>query len=388
MAGLIKRTIVAGALVALAASTSAAQQSAAGPKWQAWIGCWVTLPAEPNLPTVCISPTSSSDAVAVTALSGGRVLSRDTIDASGRERTIAEKECSGTKTGAWSADERRVYLRSSVSCGSTRTTTSAILGMTESGQWLDVRGVAAGDGQNVRIARYEPTSIPAGTPDDVNAALTGRYTLAQGARIAAGAPIGTAAVIEASKAVDVAVVEAWLLERGQVFPLDAATLVRLADAGLPGRITDALVAVSNPASFAFERADDRRRADQYDRDPARRITVFMDPSYDPWGYGYSRYGYGNGYSPYGYGYGNGLGQYGSGYYPPIVIVSGSGSSSEPRGRAIKGQGFTQETSSGSPRTSGPSGSATSSGSDASGSGGTTSQPAQSNDTGRTAKPRP
>lgn len=388
MAGLMKRTIIAGALIVVAAGTSGAQQIAAGPKWQAWIGCWIATPTSAGSPSVCITPTSSTGMVTVTTIADSKVLSRDTIDASGRERPITAKDCSGTQLGNWSADERRLYLRSSVTCESTRSSTSTIFAMTATGEWLDVRGVTAGGGEDVRVARFQGADVPEGAPADVAAALAERSVYSQRARVAAGAPIGTTAIVEAAKSADVAVVEAWLLERGQPFSLDATTLVLLADAGVPPRITDAMVAVSNPKAFAFARAEDRRtRSDVIETEPARRVYVNMNPSYDPWGYGNSRYGYG--YSPYGDGYGR-YGGYGSGYYPPIIIVGSGrdtdGRVAQPRGRAVKGQGYTQtERASGSSQNTSPGGRGeTSSGSST----GTSTPPAQSDNTQRTAKPRP
>jgi hypothetical protein len=157
-------------------------------------------------------------------------------------------------------------------------------------------------------------------------------------------------VIEASRAVAPAVVQAWLLERGQAFSLDAAELVRLADAGVPARVTDAMVAVSNPEVFAVARPEvqprDRRLADDDDV-VGRRIYVYMDPSYSPYGWGYAPYGYGYGYGRYGYsplgyggGYGYNSGLYGyPGYLPPVVILNPG--EAQARGHAVKGRGYTQ-----------------------------------------------
>ena len=168
------------------------------------------------------------------------------------------------------------------------------------------------------------------------------------ARITAGAPIGATGVLEASRAADSTVVAAWLLEREQRFVLDAKTLVQLADAGVPGAVTDALVAVSNPGAFHLARVPDQGdviRADQPTR--GRRVSAMAVP-YDPWTWGslglYDyRYGnpYGYRYGGYGYGYGYGYnnGYYG-GYAPPIIIVNGD-TQGAAAGQMVKGRGYTQ-----------------------------------------------
>ena len=297
---------IAVALVSLSAATGAAQQ-ANGSRWQGWLGCWTAAAPDAlvpsNAPVVCITPTSNADVVNVATVQDGKVLATKTIDASGAAQPIEAKDCTGTQSAEWSADARRVYLKATANCAGTTRTTSGILAMSPTGEWLDVQGIAAGEGENVRVARYRDAGLPETLPADIKAALEGRNASVQGARVAVGANIGTAAVIEASKKATPAVVEAWLLERGQRFALDAKTLMQLADAGVPARVTDAMVAVSNPQQFAVAH---EAPATQYNRPDdevtGRRIPVFLaPPPYDPFSWGYSPYGYGYGY-PYGYGY--------------------------------------------------------------------------------------
>ncbi|MEP6731084.1 MAG: hypothetical protein ABJE10_10625 [bacterium] len=397
----MKRAAVLGlAASALFAATSSAQ-SMTGPRWQAWIGCWTaTLPGGGQYgsssfsgPVVCVTPTSDANVVEVSAISDGKVVSRDRLDASGRETPIDAKNCTGAQKAQFSSDERRVYLHAATTCEGMKSATSAILAMTPQGDWIDVRNVVAGGGDNVRVARYHDAGVPSSVPADIAAALGGRNLASQSARIAAGAPIGTNAVVEASRNADSAVVSAWVLERGQRFSLSANDIVALADAGLPTAVTDAMVAVSNPDAFAVARADNKAVSD--DEYPGnRRRYVNMDPYYDPYGYGY-----GYGYSPYGYtGYGNyyGGGYYGGYYSNPIVIVTPGTTSS--RGQMVKGHGYTQgqpssttDRSSGqrSPSSASSGSSSSSGGSSSSGSSGSSgsSQPAPQAET-RTAHPKP
>jgi hypothetical protein len=400
----VTKRLAAVALLALtAAQTGAAQQTAGAPRadrWQAFLGCWTSAPARDALlpivtsPTlVCITPSADANVVEVSTLTNGSVLtSRQRIDASGRETPIVAKDCTGTQSARWSADERRIYLKAVANCGGLVRTTSGILAMSPRGEWLDVQGIAAGEGENVRVARYRDAGVPSSVPEDIATVLSGRGVASQGARAATGAPVGSAAVIEASRNATESVVEAWLLERGQRFDLTGRDLIALADAGVPARVTDAMVAVSNPAIFAVAHSGGSRPIE--DEVTGQRIHIYLDQ--DPWGwgynpYGYSAYGYGLGYDRYGYG--NSYGSYyGAGYpqyYTPVIIVKGD-QASQPHGRMVRGHGYVGpgETGGGSTPTpytgAASSGASSSSGSSAGSSSGSSSQPAPE----RTAKPRP
>jgi hypothetical protein len=339
-------------LVGLAASGAGAQQPAGS--WQGWLGCWTAGPAIGGIapsavaPLVCITPTADANVVEVVTVSDEKVISTQRIDASGRELPLETKGCTGTQRARWSADGRRVYLKATATCDGLARVTSGIIAMSPTGEWLDVQGVATGGDEGVRVARYRDVGVPSAVPDEVAATLRGRATASQGARLAAGATIGSSAVIEASRSVTPAVVQAWVLERGQQFSLDAAELVRLADAGVPANVTDAMVAVSNPQVFAVARPETRSRDRRLEDDDivGRRIYVYMDPLYSPYGWGYAPYGYGYGYGRYGYsplgyggGYGYGAGYYGAGYFPPVIIVNPG--QAQARGQAVKGRGYTQ-----------------------------------------------
>jgi hypothetical protein len=260
-------------------------------------------------------------------------------------------------------------------------TTSGLLGFSPSGEWLDVQQISADSGSAVRVARYRDVGVPSTVPSDIGSALSGRSMSTQAARIAAGAPIGTTAVIEASRVSTPAVVEAFVLERGERFALDKYDLVALADAGVPGRVTDAMVAVSNPQAFAVAHSDPRAARDSaLDADVVgRRIPVYMEPSYGYYPYGYG-YGYGYGYNNYGYNNYYGYGYPGYYYGSPIIVVNSPAETQH--GRLVKGRGYTPAngTPSGTPATPSTSRGASDSGS---GSRGSSSEPAA-----RTARPRP
>jgi len=151
------------------------------------------------------------------------------------------------------------------------------------------------------------------------------------ARMGAAALPGIADVIEASRELDPAVVEAWLLQRMPRFAVDARELRRLAGARVPGSVIDLVVALSRPEMFndrlatrgyTLVRVDAARTqvvamatqtpADEYTSPPAtgsvgvyegysssrrdrcsrcteREIIYYESNSYPSYGYGYYPY---------------------------------------------------------------------------------------------------
>ena len=390
---------LAAGFLGLVAVSAGAQQRAGS--WQSWLGCWSAGPSIGGIapsdaaPLVCIVPTSDANVVEIATLDGEKVVATQRIDASGRALPMNATGCAGTQRAQWSADGRRVYLRAVATCEGVERVTSGIIAMSATGEWLDVQGVAAEGEEGVRVARYRDAGVPSAAPAPIAAAMRARGWAANGARFATGGTIGSSAVIEASRMVTSAVVEAWLLERGQTFSLDARELVRLADAGVPARVTDAMVAVTHPDVFAVARPEGAARSrsrDAEDDITGRRIYVYLDPAYSPYRWGYSPHGYGYGYGPYGYSplgygaYGYGSSYYGyPGYTAPVVIVNPQ-QPGLPRGRAVKGRGYTQAEQG----TAAPSSSRGSSSSSGSSSSGSSSQPARSEPAPapRTAQPRP
>ena len=346
-------------------------------RWQAWLGCWQ--PAEARLtgrsPYVCVIPGSGSSSVTVVTVNNGKEISRQRIEATGQQRAISEDGCSGWESAKWSADSRRIYTQSELTCpGAIRRTSRGILAISGTGEWLDVQVVRAGEGSGLSVARYRDGGSPTEIPAEISAALVGKQRAISAARMAAGAPIGAADVVDATRNTDSDAVNGWLVERGQAMSLDATQLAALAEAGVPGKVTDVLLALAYPDVLALDRGtgDDSPRGNGGYRMPGRASEIYFGR------YGYSPYGY----SPYGYlgsGLVSGFGAYGSRY--PYIIVTKGGSEITTRGRAENGRGYTRRddsSGSGSTTSARPRGS--------SGTSGTGSRPS-SGSGGRTAKPR-
>ena len=408
--------LAAGATLA-GAQTTPAQAQNADPRWRAWLGCWSPLSGEgvtaAGAPITCVVPAAGGAGVERLTIADGRVASRDLINASGERQQRSADGCDGWEQAQWSADGRRLHLRSSATCASgVSRSSTGILAFAPDGDWLEVRSASVGTGAGVRVTRFRQVSPSASLPAEVATAL-GSARGDEEVRIALGAPVSTDEVADAVRLSDAPVVEAWLAARGQGFALDARRLKGLADRGVPPRVIDVMVALSYPKVFALNPATgDQERRTLAGTQSGGQVAQRSGPVawlYDnPFGYGalgwnpyrYGSYGYNNGL--YGNGiYGNGIygnGFYGGGFFPgsaPVVIVVRQPDSGidQNRTRAVRGRGYTSGSSSGTgfpdatPRSSTRSGSGSSGGSSSGGSSAGSSS-SEGGSSGRTAKPRP
>jgi hypothetical protein len=385
----------------LLAASATAQSSMPDARWLPWLGCWQPTDAEApdsavasQAPVVCVVPTSAPSAVEIVTVANGTVTSRDRIQAGGQQHPREDEGCKGSERVEWSQDGRRLYRVLEHACpGGIGRRSSGLMAILPSGEWVSAQGISVAGNSDVRVLRYRPVSqTHAAVPAEIQRALAGRALAVDAARIAASAPPTTQDLVEASRRLDADVVSAWLIEREEGFAVDAQRLIELAEAGVPEPVIDVMVALSYPRVFAINRTTGTSRfrpQEQSGLTDRRRSgpTVFMDPWNRYSGYGWGYYpGYGSGYYP----------GYARGYYGrPVIIVRApaDGDDSQPRGRAVKGQGYTRrsgDSSTGTSSTPRPStGSSQGSGSSTSSSG-STSQGSQgsSSDSGRTAKPRP
>ncbi len=415
-------TLLAGVTsVSGAQATAAASTSSTG--WSAWLGCWAPAGApvagEATL-TTCVVPGDAPLSVEIVSLAGDSIVMRSTMTADGIARAVTGEGCSGTETARFSDDGARVYVSGEITCADGPTQrTSGVLSISETGEWIDVHGVIVGEQQNLRVRRSRPVRAPGALGEAERAQITRHLRATEGARVAAGVPVTPARVIDASHALDPRVTEAWVLESSRdaatIAPVDRKTVLALAEANVPERVIDVMVALSYPQHFRVMLADDGRNAVETldgmaeGGETAHARRMFPDV------FGYSLYGPGSciTYSCFAfyrdwnfYNYYRGLAGWdfygGYGMYPgwgygggPIVIVpgeggGGGGGSANGGGRVVKGQGYRRNGGSGTesaqPRsTAAPSssGGSTRTATRSSGTSGSTKQPPAE----RTAKPR-
>jgi hypothetical protein len=391
------------ALVPLAALLAAAPVTPPDGSWLAWHGCWRTVGEDAPEQVVCMLPGADPAEVRLRIIEQGAVTEQALVRTDGTPRTVQEGGCTGTETGRWSRDGRRVFIRAELDCQGVRRVSSAVLAMVAENEWVDVQTVTVAGQHSSRTRRYRAIT-GASMPADIRAALDdGRELVRESARLQASAPLEIEDVIEATSQLPAPGVEALLAARQHGFGLDARKLVQLEQARVPSSVIDVMVALSYPQSFAVREPDaDMRRQPTYRPGTAGWPDDCYDDRYFSYGRRplYSRYGrlgYDSCYDRYGYGWGSRYGSWNDSYYgwrggggPVVVIVRPVDDEGEARqpGQAIKGRGYTRGSGSsdgGSARPRSTAGSADSGGS--AGSKPTTSTGSSGTSTGRTAKPR-
>jgi hypothetical protein len=254
MTGRASGSALAVALLLAGASSAAGQGAIYGAGLQAWQGCWsadlsaARADAAPSI--VCITPTASVDVADLFTVQEGRVVARETLDATGRPRAIDAARCTGVRSAHWSRDRRRLFVRSTGTCAGVPSSTSGLLTIGANGEWLDVEGISAGGGTSVHVARYRDVLPPTVLPIAARSALRAQSLATRSVRAAAGAPVRAEDVLEAARTIDAAVVEAWILERAQHMDVTATDIGALVNLGVPARVVDALRAVVEPQGYA------------------------------------------------------------------------------------------------------------------------------------------
>ncbi|MEP7306942.1 MAG: hypothetical protein ABJA98_15610 [Acidobacteriota bacterium] len=381
----------------LASSLAHAQTPQGDRRWDAWLGCWST--TQNGLTSaaahVCVVPGSGASAVDIVTFASGRITSREHIEANGERRASQRDGCSGWETARWSADGRRVYVKSEHQCAAGATRTSdGLIAITPQGDWLDVISVTMAANTGVRALRHRPTVEPTDLPAELASTLRPvAPTRIGNARTTAVASINTADIVEASKQVSAGVVAAWLNDIRQEFAIDKRRLIELADAKVPDRVIDMLVALAYPDAFAVPPSPTTSGAlasresaggggfggiDAFDTLQCENdFSLFGFGGCSPFAYsrfGYSPFGYMSyGYLPYSYsqfGYGpyGGLGSYGGWYAtsPTVVVIRPNEGA---HGQVVNGRGYVAGGSGSTAATSGSSGNSSSGSSSAGSSGG-------------------
>jgi uncharacterized membrane protein YgcG len=377
-------------------------------RWQPWLGCWsatpprfVDLDAPPQ--QVCVVPAAGTSAVDVVTVGGSTIVSRERIDANGEHRPSERDGCAGWESAQWSADMRRVYLLSEATCtGGLKRNTTGLMVKAPNGDWIDIVGVSLRDRVGVRVLRHRAAPPLPMLPAEIASAVAGssRESLALRTLL----PLGDAEIIDASRHVNGAVIEAWLAENRQVFTLNASRLIKLADAGVDDRVLDMLVALSYPQAFSIKPSP--TAAGELATGGGETSVVFDGSSLllggsildcSPYVMGLSLYGW-DGCSPYGYGYyGSRYGfgpydNYGNGWYVAgggggIIVTPVPPSTSQAHGQVVNGRGYVAGDS-GSSASGGSSSSGSSSSSSSGGSSGSSGGSSSSSSGGdRTAVPR-
>jgi hypothetical protein len=394
----IPTALIATALLGLASTPARAQNATIDSRWIAYVGCWESV-GGPKRSLVCVVPGADTSAIDLVTIENGEVIKAEQILATGARLETIHGECTGWQSAEWSAVSTRLYMRSQERCPDWGTRTgTGMLAMARDGLLLYIQGSTVGMKTGVRVQRYREVKTDLVLPSEVKDALDALHldlsTTAQ-AYAAARAPLAVDDLTEASRELDADVVEAWLIERGGSFNIDARRLVALANAGVPSRTTDLLIALAHPGVFTIDATS--RGARRVETEESYATSSF---SPTPW-YGscameympfpYASYycdGFGS-YYPYEYSYLRD--------YPVVIIYNGSGGSggsdggsafTPSHGRVVNGKGYEvgPRTNEGATRWAEPR--TGSSGSSSTGAVSPSTTSSSSSGEQRTAKPRP
>lgn len=393
------RTFTTLALITAAAPVGA--QAPEDERWLPWVGCWeASADATPDGAALrgvfgralCVRPAGAGVEFAMAA--GETVVTRRLV-ADGAPRPLELGGCAGWESAAWSADQDRLFHRSELTCpGDVVRASSGVLAMLPGEVWLEAHTLEAGGERMLSVRRYHPVS-----PEGVDAIPLELAVAVATMRASAAGRLSQSDVVDAVRHAPVEAVQALLVERGEGFRLDAASMLRLADAGVPGEVTDLMVALSWPERFVVQAGAEVRVASrEIERDSLRAPYdpwsdpwARPDPFYDPRGYGgYGGYGGYYGSDPYGYGARGLPGTWRLGGGPVVVVRERS---QDRGGEMVKGKGYSAEGSSrsgfagersGGSSSAAPAGSRGSAGAAVGSSRGASSS---GKATGRTAKPR-
>lgn len=340
------RLLGAALILTLAGANDAVGQQT-DVRWSGWLGCWQLLEervrdaSEPE-PTsreytaapgglVCVTPAPGSTGVTLTTSVTAQSALEETIVADGERHSVREPGCEGWQRAEWSSNGRRLFAHAELACAEGVTRTISGLGMIGADRiWTDIQVVQERGGESIRVRQYRRA------PDQTRAG--GAMSSAELLRAAAmtarqAAPLTTDEVKEAVQKLPASAVEAALMETNTGFPLNSKRLVELADAGVPGRVIDLMIALSFPNRFIVE----RRSA------AGTGLGTYPLGIGSGFGYGYgSLYDWPYYYAPFGYSLFN---RYDTYYYGArgyaVVDLTPLGPQPSGQGRVIDGQGYTR-----------------------------------------------
>lgn len=313
-------TAMLAATAALALSSPLSAQAEQDGRWMAFVGCWEAVGAEDDLGLLCFDLDGAG--VQLTNYVDGEVASTEGLVADGSQRPVAVEGCEGWESVEFSADGRRAFTRTEFFCGTDEARTgTGVMTFVAANRWADVRVLQVSGEEVAWVQEYVLADRDRLGELGIESPAEGLTMAVRSARMAATAPIDLADVEEALGLMDAKAVETWIVAQQDELDPDADDLVRLADAGAPSNVIDAVVAVSNPDRFVVEAAGPIEEVADAPRPTHYRGYMGWSPFYGSrwaFGYGYSPFGYR--YSPWGWDYGYGYGYNYWGSRPGYVII--------------------------------------------------------------------
>jgi hypothetical protein len=312
-------------------------------RWLPWIGSWRLISNTVNQSDsgmkgsflLTIGPGPNLDSVVMTGSRDGVVLFDGKVVAAGSRQPIQEENCKGWYEYSWSDTGKRLLFSSESTCADgVPRKISGLSIFTGRSEWADIQLMQSGEEKVITIRRYLASDT------DMSLADIKRTTALNADRIEASTNFSINEIIEMTPKTASEVLEAALMEMRKPFPLDAKSLERLADAGVPPKIVDLMVAITYPDRFTVQR---NTVAPREEPKPVYSSSgTFIGYPY-PWsslGYWYPYdpfFPFYNAYSPfwwYGYWWWDYPYYWGPPYYP-------GGGYGIDRGRLVAGDGYSR-----------------------------------------------
>ena len=203
----------------------------------------------PDTPTRRNRSTPASCRIAGTTgvqqltIARGKVTGRRRLIANGANNSFDENGCHGTRAVEWASTGRRVYIHSNYTCDvGLAGTSSGVLAITSTGNWLEVETVHAGQGLIEHVDQWRDAGMPSSLPSEVFNSLESRRMTSTTARASAAAPLTVADVIDALHHVDSSAVRTLIVASGQQFSLNGNEVAALFRANVPRGVLQAMVA--------------------------------------------------------------------------------------------------------------------------------------------------
>jgi hypothetical protein len=198
--------------------TTASAQTPAN-SWLAWQGCW-RADGAPAGELLCIVPDGAG--VRMITLENNTVRAESRVIADNRPRPIKQDGCTGSEVARWSADHRRVFLISQLTCEqNVARQVSGLFAITGPGDWVSAQAVTIEGRTATRSVLYlavEPTNLPPA----IASAIRADRAAVQAARAAALAEVTEAEITEATTNIEPSAVQEWLNATGQPYQIAGA----------------------------------------------------------------------------------------------------------------------------------------------------------------------
>ena len=164
----VRLLAAASASLVLAIASTAGTAGAQKPdgRWTPWLGCWTSGAAATGADggMVCVEPAPGGAGVNVATIANGLVVHNERMNATGIRTPRTMESCPGWEMATWSADGRRLLLRSEFTCGQTTTVKgSGIFAISGDGEWLQVQGSTVGRNASAYVVRYRPAGVNSST---------------------------------------------------------------------------------------------------------------------------------------------------------------------------------------------------------------------------------